>query len=234
MIFALRDGQKWNGPGIAHLCWIPHWRLGGIPQGISKGNKHPSSHSRVPPQGLCAVAGRSSSKSWAQSETGCFIPQASFVFSLLNQKGLNSMFVINTKIFCSAWGKQTYLQGFYCYAELGLAKVTVLFFLPPSSCNFFKPHHFLSVWMKSVRSLLSATSCVFFPKLLFKLIKAVSDSVLHCLSSDGRPSRPRLNAGLWEVALLVVTKLILTQEWLGFLWCTLKCNLNWISWVCNA
>lgn len=206
MIFSVRDGQKWDGPGTAHLCLISHWRLGEIPQGISKGDKHPLSHSRVPPQGLCAVAGRSSSKSWAQRETGCFIPQASFVFSLLNQKGLNSMFVINTKIFCSAWGKQTYLQGFYCYAELGLAEVTVLFFLPPSSCNFFKPHHFLSVWMKSVRSLLSATSCVFFPKLLFKLIKAVSDSVLHCLSSDGRPSRPRLNAGLWEVALLVSHK----------------------------
>lgn len=124
--------------------------------------------------------------------------------------------------------------GLLLLCRTGSGKTHSPFFLLPPSCNFFKPHHFLSVSMKSVRSLLSAASSVFSPKLFFKLIKAVSDSVLHCLSSDGRPSRPRLNAGLWEVALLVVTKLILTQEWLGFLWCTLKCNLNWISWVCNA
>lgn len=52
MIFAVRDGQKWGGPGTAHPCSIPHWRLGGIPQGNSKGNKHPSSHSRSHPRPL--------------------------------------------------------------------------------------------------------------------------------------------------------------------------------------
>lgn len=131
MVFAVRDGQKWDGPGIPHPCPIPHWRLGGIPQCSSEGNKHSSWHNRVPPQGLCAATGRTSSKSWAQSQTECFTPQP-----LLKQKGLNSMFIINAKLFCSAWGKQTHMQGFYWYAKPGLAKVTVLCFCPLPAATF--------------------------------------------------------------------------------------------------
>lgn len=127
MIFAVRDGQKWDGPGTAHPCSIPHCRLGGIPQGSSKRNKHPLSHSRVPSQGLCAQAG-AAARAELRVKQGVLYLKLPFVFSLLKQKGLNSMFIIKTKLFCSAWGKQTYLQGFYCYAELGLAKLTVLFF----------------------------------------------------------------------------------------------------------
>lgn len=109
-------------------------------------------------------------------------------------------------------------------------------FLPPSTCDVLKPLCFLlvPVSMNEVRLVSAVCNFSCFPKLLSKLSKAISNSVLHYLRYYGWPSGTRLDAGVWEVALLVVTKLILNKEWLGLCWCTLKCNLYWIFWVCNA
>lgn len=77
MIFTVRDGQKWDGPGIAHPCSTPHWRLGGIPQGSSKGNKHLRHTAGSHPKGFVqSRAGAARAELRVTQE--CFIPQASF------------------------------------------------------------------------------------------------------------------------------------------------------------
>lgn len=157
------DRQRWEGPGIAHPYLVWRWRLGGIPQSTSAGSRHPSSHSRVLPQGPTRDSHR---QEWQQE------PELRVRWREL----WSSDFLLSSH--CSY--KMVCINIYYCYQVIllrmretnlsaGVLRLcwpwsvenAIPLFLPSSSCDIFELLHFLLAWLKAGWSLLSTTTPAF-------------------------------------------------------------------------